>query len=72
MCNDSDMTLLYSGNVAPLLSGTYDLDLTVSGDAGMANRTIIGRARVNVTASNQAPSEASDFHGDRSGKRAER
>ena len=41
--------------------GVYDLDLTVSGDAGMANRTIIGKAEVTVTASNQAATAPETF-----------
>ncbi len=58
--NDSDMTLKYSGN-GELEVGTYDIDLTVSGDAGMANRTIIGKAQVTVTASNQAATAPGTF-----------
>ena len=57
---DRDMTLVYSGN-GSLAVGTYDLDLTVSGDGGMANRTIIGRVLVTVTASNEAPSAPGTF-----------
>ena len=57
---DSDMTLVYSGSSA-LEVKTYTLDLTVNGDAGMANRAIIGKATVIVTASNQAPSAPEIF-----------
>ena len=57
---DRDMTLVYSGN-GSLAVGTYDLDLTVSGDGGMANRTIIGKVLVTVTASNEAPSAPGTF-----------
>ena len=57
---DSDMTLVYSGSSA-LEVKTYTLDLTVNGDAGMANRAIIGTAKVIVTASNQAPSAPEIF-----------
>ena len=54
------MTLVYSGSSA-LEVKTYTLDLTVNGDAGMANRAIIGTAKVIVTASNQAPSAPEIF-----------
>ena len=57
---DRDMTLVYSGNGA-LEVGSYDLDLTVSGDGGMANRTIIGKVKVAVTASNEAPTAPGKF-----------
>ena len=57
---DSDMTLVYNGS-SGLEVGTYNLDLTVSGDAGLANRTIIGEAQVTVTASNIAPSAPPTF-----------
>ena len=57
---DSDMTLVYSGSPA-LEVKTYTLALTVNGDAGMANRAIIGTATVTVTASNQAPSAPATF-----------
>ena len=57
---DSDMTLVYSGSPA-LEVKTYTLDLTVNGDAGLANRAIIGTATVTVTASNMAPSAPSEF-----------
>ena len=57
---DSDMTLVYSGSPA-LEVKTYTLALTVNGDAGMANRAIIGTATVTVTASNQAPSAPDTF-----------
>ena len=60
---DSDMTLVYKGSPA-LEIKTYTLDLTVSGDAGLANRTIIGKATVTVTASNLAPSAPPDFTAD--------
>ena len=58
--NDADMTLVYKGT-GKLDVGVYDLDLTVSGDAGMANRTIIGKAQVTVTASNQAATAPGTF-----------
>ena len=57
---DSDMTLVYSGSPA-LEVKTYTLDLTVNGDAGLANRAIIDTATVTVTASNQAPSAPATF-----------
>ena len=57
---DSDMTLIYKGSPA-LEVKTYTLNLTVSGDAGLANRTIIGKATVTVTASNLAPSAPGTF-----------
>ena len=57
---DSDMTLIYKGSPA-LEVKTYTLNLTVSGDAGLASRTIIGKATVTVTASNLAPSAPPDF-----------
>ena len=57
---DSDMTLVYSGSSA-LEVKTYKLDLTVNGDAGMANRAIVGTVTVRVTASNQAPSAPPTF-----------
>ena len=50
---DPYMTLVYSGSPA-LEAKEYTLALTVNGDAGMANRAIIGTATVTVTASNQA------------------
>ena len=53
------MTLVYKGG--SLEVKTYNLDLTVSGDAGMANRTIIDDVRVTVTASNLAPSAPATF-----------
>ena len=57
---DSDMTLVYSGSPA-LEVKIYTLDLTVNGDAGMANRAIIDEVTVTVTASNQAPSAPAIF-----------
>ena len=57
---DSDMTLVYSGSSA-LEVKTYMLDLTVNGDAGLANRAIVGTVTVRVTASNQAPSAPPTF-----------
>ena len=54
------MTLVYSGSPA-LEVKTYTLALTVNGDAGMANRAIIGTAKVTVTASNQAPTAPATF-----------
>ena len=56
---DSDMTLVYKGG--SLEVKTYNLDLTVSGDAGMANRTIIEDVMVTVTASNLAPTAPDTF-----------
>ena len=57
---DPDMTLVYSGSSA-LEVKTYMLDLTVNGDAGLANRAIVGTVTVRVTASNQAPSAPPTF-----------
>ena len=57
---DSDMTLTYDGT-PDLEVGTYEFDLTVSGDAGLANRTIIGKVKVTVTASNEAPGVPAAF-----------
>ena len=57
---DSDMTLVYSGSPA-LEVKTYMLELTVNGDAGLANRAIVGKATVRVTASNLAPSVPDAF-----------
>ena len=57
---DSDMTLVYSGSSA-LEVKTYTLELTVNGDAGLANRAIVGTVTVIVTASNQAPSAPATF-----------
>ena len=56
---DSDMALVYKGG--SLEVKTYNLDLTVSGDAGMANRTIIEDVMVTVTASNLAPTAPDTF-----------
>ena len=56
---DSDMALVYKGG--SLEVKTYNLDLTVSGDAGMANRTIIEDVMVTVTASNLAPTAPATF-----------
>ena len=57
---DSDMTLTYDGT-PDLEVGAYEFDLTVSGDAGLANRTIIGKVKVTVTASNEAPTAPGTF-----------
>ena len=57
---DSDMTLVYSGSPA-LEVKKYTLALTVNGDAGMANRAIIGAATVTVSASNLAPTVPATF-----------
>ena len=57
---DPDMTLVYSGSSA-LEVKTYTLELTVNGDAGLANRAIVGEATVRVTASNLAPSVPATF-----------
>ena len=54
------MTLVYSGSPA-LEVKTYTLALTVNGDAGMANRAIIGAATVTVSASNLAPTVPATF-----------
>ena len=54
------MTLTYDGT-PDLEVGTYEFDLTVSGDAGLANRTIIGKVKVTVTASNEAPTAPGTF-----------
>lgn len=51
--NDRDMTLMYKGGGLDV--GTYNLELTVSGDAGLANRTNKVDVDVIVTASNTAP-----------------
>ena len=56
---DSDMTLVYNGG--GLTVGTYTFSLTVSGDAGLANRTIIDTVTVTVTSSNMAPSAPATF-----------
>ena len=52
--NDENMTLSYRGG--SLAVGAYNLKLTVSGDAGLANRTSISDVAITVTASNVAPS----------------
>ena len=56
---DSDMTLVYSGGSLDV--GTYNFSLTVSGDAGLANRTTISPVTVTVTASNMAPTVPAEF-----------
>ena len=56
---DSDMTLVYNGGSLDV--GTYNFNLTVSGDAGLANRAIIGSVSVTVTASNMAPRVLGEF-----------
>lgn len=57
--NDDDMTLSFQSG--SLSVGTYDLKLTVSGDAGLANRTTIADVEITVTASNMAPTVPSAF-----------
>ncbi len=57
--NDSDMTLTYKGGGLDV--GTYSLQLTVSGDAGLANRTAIEPVTITVTASNMAPTVPATF-----------
>ncbi len=57
--NDDDMTLTYKGG--SLSVGTLDLELTVSGDAGLANRTAIADVKIIVTASNMAPTAPATF-----------
>ena len=59
--NDSDMTLLYRADAAALEVKAYSLQLTVSGDAGLANRTAIKAVTVTVTASNMAPTVPATF-----------
>ena len=57
--SDNDMTLVYRGG--DLEVKTYSLSLTVSGDAGLANRTDKVDVQVTVTASNMAPSAPDTF-----------
>ena len=57
--NDADMTFMYRGG--DLEVGTYSLSLTVSGDAGLANRTDKADVDVIVTASNMAPTVPATF-----------
>ena len=57
--NDADMTLAYRGG--GLEVKTYSLKLTVSGDAGLANRTSISDVAIIVTASNTAPEVLGEF-----------
>ena len=64
---DSDMTLVYKGGSLEVKEHSFDL--TVNGDAGMANRAIIGKVTVIVTASNQAPSAPAPFEENRKGRR---
>ncbi len=59
--NDSDMTLVYRAEADALEVKTYSLSLTVSGDAGLANRTVIKPVTITVTASNMAPSAPDTF-----------
>ena len=59
--NDSDMTLVYRGGAADLEVKEYNLQLTVSGDAGLANRTDIAGVKITVTASNMAPTVPATF-----------
>ena len=58
---DGDMTLVYRGGEGDPEVGTYALELTVSGDAGLANRTTKVDVKVTVTASNDAPTVVGDF-----------
>lgn len=57
--NDDDMTLEYRGGGLDV--GIYNLKLTVSGDAGLANRTAIADVAITVTASNMAPTAPPAF-----------
>ena len=57
--NDANMTLSYTGS--GLKVETYNLQLTVSGDAGLANRTSISDVAIHVTASNAAPTTSGPF-----------
>ncbi|MYC08377.1 MAG: cadherin repeat domain-containing protein [Chloroflexi bacterium] len=57
--DDDDMTLSFQSG--SLSVGDYDLKLTVSGDAGLANRTTIADVTITVTASNMAPTVPSAF-----------
>ncbi len=57
--NDADMTLTYKGGGLDV--GDYNLQLTVSGDAGLANRTAIAAVKITVTASNMAPTASAPF-----------
>ena len=57
--DDDDMTIMYKGG--SLSVGTYSLSLTVSGDAGLANRTAIMPVSIIVTASNMAPTVPATF-----------
>ncbi len=59
--NDSDMTLMYRSDADDLEVKTYNLQLTVSGDAGLANRTAIADVTITVTASNMAPTVPNTF-----------
>ena len=59
--NDGDMTLVYRGGAADLEVKKYNLQLTVSGDAGLANRTDIAGVTITVTASNMAPTVPPTF-----------
>ncbi len=57
--NDGDMTLAYRSGGLEVT--TYNLKLTVSGDAGLANRTSISDVAITVTASNIAPTAPAAF-----------
>ena len=57
--NDTNMTLTYKGGGLDV--GPYELQLTVSGDAGLANRTTISEVDITVTASNMAPTASGPF-----------
>ena len=57
--NDTDMTLSFDSG--SLEVKTYELMLTVNGDAGLANRTAIESVNITVTASNMAPTVPASF-----------
>ena len=57
--DDTDMTLSFKRG--SLAVGDYELMLTVSGDAGLANRTVIAPVTITVTASNMAPTVPDSF-----------
>ena len=58
---DGDMSLVYRDDAPEPEVGTYDLDLTVSGDAGLANRTDKVDVEIIVTASNMEPTAPDIF-----------
>ena len=61
--DDSDMTI-YRKNGENLKVQDYVFDLTVNGDAGMANRAIRAKVKVVVTASNQGHTVPASFSAD--------